>query len=90
MLYRCHRSTHLLAHTVLVDGPHGWHVGGEQLVLRESGIAGTSTNKSGFAHRVITHHHTLYSLHIRPFIVCVYIHGEGPEREREQVTGKGK
>lgn len=78
----CQRSAHLLAHTVLVDGPDSWHVGGKQLVLSKGGIAGTGTDQSGLAHRVVTHHHTLYGLHIRSLIICVYIHGEGPKRQR--------
>ncbi len=80
----CQRSAHLLAHTVLVDGPDSWHVGGKQLVLCKGGIAGTGTDQSGLAHRIITHHHTLYGLHIRSLIICVYIHGEGPERQRRR------
>lgn len=35
---------HLLAYTVLVDGPDGWHVGGKQLILCEGGIAGPGTD----------------------------------------------
>ena len=39
-----HACTHLLAYTVLVDGPDGWHVGGKQLILCEGGIAGPGTD----------------------------------------------
>lgn len=35
---------HLLAYTVLVDGPDGWHVGGKQLILCEGGIAGSGAD----------------------------------------------
>lgn len=35
---------HLLAYSVLVDGPDGWHVGGKQLILCEGGIAGPGTD----------------------------------------------
>lgn len=80
----CQRSAHLLAHTVLVDGPDSWHVGGKQLVLSKGGIASTGTDQPSLAHRVITHHHTLYGLHIGTLIICVYIHGEGPERQQNR------
>lgn len=54
---------HLLAHPILVDGPNSGHVGGEQLVLGEGGIAGPGTNEPGFAHGVVPHHHALDGLY---------------------------
>lgn len=40
----CVCVTHLLAYTILVDGPDSWHVGGKQLILCEGGIAGPGTD----------------------------------------------
>lgn len=83
-------SSYLLAHPVLVDGPDSWHVRGEQLVLRERGIAGPGADQSRLPRRVVTHHHTLYSLDVRPLIVCVDIHGEGPGEEEGEKEGEGE
>lgn len=78
----CVCVTHLLANAVLVDGPDGWHVGGQQLILCEGGIAGPGADQPGFAYCIIPDHHTLDSFHIGTFIVRVYIHGEGPGGEK--------
>lgn len=65
---------YLLAHPILVDGPNRGHVGGEQLVLGEGGIAGPGTNEPGLAHGVVPHHHALDGLYVWPFIIHVRIH----------------
>lgn len=75
---------YLLAYSVLVDGPDGWHVGGKQLILCECGIAGPGTDQPGLAYCIVPHHHTFNGFHIGPLIVCVYIHGEGPKEHENR------
>lgn len=65
---------YLLAHPILVDGPNRGHMGGEQLVLGECGIAGPGTDEPGLAHRVVSHHNALDGLYVWPFIIHVRIH----------------
>ena len=65
---------YLLAYPILVNGPNRGHVGGEQLVLGEGGIAGPGTDKPGLAHSVVPHHHALDCLYVWPFIIHVRIH----------------
>lgn len=49
--------THLLVYPVLVYGPDGGYVGGEQLREGEAGVAGPGADEAGLAHRRVAHHH---------------------------------
>ena len=65
------RATHLLAHSVLVDGPDRGHVRGQQLVLRQGGVAGAGADEAGLPHRVVPDDHTFDGLDVGPLIVHI-------------------
>lgn len=65
---------YLLADTILVNGPHGGHVGGQQLVLGQRGVARPGADQASLPHRVVAHNHTLDGFNVGSFVVHVSVH----------------
>ena len=60
--YYLGHNTYFFVDTVLVDGPHGGHVGVEQLPQRHLLAAGARADQPRLAHRVVAHQHALHQL----------------------------
>lgn len=60
---------YLLTDSVLVDGPDGGYMGGQQLVLGQGSVAGPGTNKASLPHGIVSYNNTLDGLYVGSFVV---------------------
>lgn len=83
---------YLLTDSVLIDGPDGGYMSGQQLVLGQGGVAGTGTYKTSLTHRIISNNNTLDGLYVGSFVVHAKVQHPThththTERRRYFITG---
>lgn len=75
---------YLLTDSVLIDGPDGGHMSGQQLVLGQGGVAGAGTYKTSLPHRIISDNYTLDGLYVGSFVVHAKL--QHPAREERKLS----
>lgn len=58
-----------MADSVLINSPDCWDMGGQQLVLGQSGVTSSGTNKASLPDSIVSHHNTLYCFYVGSFVV---------------------